>query len=75
MEGLNPQAQLAPPGSSAAVVRLNRVAKTYRSGAVDVTALADNAVVPIDSRARLCEASCIWQDRNYRSCLYKSALA
>src|SRR6201988_1080616 len=39
MDGLNPQAQLAPPGSSAAVVRLNRVAKTYRSGAVDVTAL------------------------------------
>jgi putative ABC transport system ATP-binding protein len=39
MDGLKPQAQLAPPGSSAAVVRLNRVAKTYRSGAVDVTAL------------------------------------
>src|ERR1700740_1181130 len=39
MDGLNPQAQLAPPGSSAAVVRLNRVAKTYRSGAVDVPAL------------------------------------
>ncbi len=39
MDRFNPMAQPVAVGPSAAVVRLNQVAKTYRSGAVDVTAL------------------------------------